>query len=170
MPANEPKEYDAVLGGQNSAPINAAILGGIAGVKHRLASPSVEARLAAITDALNYGEEGLEAATAVFDDADEQVRAIAAALFGAQEQLILLKKGAAIWNKWRVQNLLLFGGFVDLSLGDFSGLNWAKANLRESNLAGANFASANLRGAKIFKSNLEVTNLRNADLSEANLS
>jgi uncharacterized protein YjbI with pentapeptide repeats len=98
------------------------------------------------------------------------VRAIAAALFGAQEQLILLKKGAAIWNKWRVQNLLLFGGFVDLSLGDFSGLNWAKANLRESNLAGANFASANLRGAKIFKSNLEVTNLRNADLSEANLS
>ena len=58
MSANEPKEYDAVLAGQNSPPINAAILGGIAGVKHRLASPSVEARLAAITDALNYGAEG----------------------------------------------------------------------------------------------------------------
>ena len=163
MSANEPKEYDAVLGGQNFPPINAAILGGIAGVKHRLASPSVEARRAAITEALNYGEEGLEAAIAVFDDADEQVRAIAAAVFGAQEQLILLKKGAAIRNKWRVQNLLLLSGFVDLSWGDFSGFDLAKANLRDSNLAGANFASSNLRGAKIFQSNLELTNLRNAD-------
>src|SRR5919202_1557761 len=170
MSANEPREYDAVLGGQNFPPINAAVLGGIAGVKQRLASPSVEARRAAISDAIIYVEEGIEAAIAMFDDADELVRAIAAAMFGAQEQLILLKKGAAIWNKWRVQNLLLFGGFVDLSWGDFSGVNVGKANLRQSNLAAANFASANLRGAKIFQSNLELTNLTNADLSEANLS
>jgi len=99
MPANEPREYDAVLGGQNFHPINAAILGGIAGVKHRLASPSVKARRAAISDAINYGQEGLEVAMVIFDDADEQVRAIATAMFGAQEQLILLKKGAVIWNK-----------------------------------------------------------------------
>ncbi len=124
MSANEPREYDAVLGGQNPPPINAAVLGDIAGVKHRLASPSVEVRLAAISDVINYGEAGLEAAIAVFDDADEQVRAIAAALFGAQEQLILLKKSAVIWNKWRVQNLLLLGGFVGIELGKFERTQW----------------------------------------------
>ena len=85
MSANEPKEYDAVLGGKNFPPINAAVLGGIAKSQTALSRvPSVEARLAAITDALNYGEEGLEAATGVIDDADEQVRAFAAALFGAR--------------------------------------------------------------------------------------
>ena len=57
MSANEPREYDAVLGGQNFPPINAAVLGGIAGVKHRLASPSVEAKREAISDAINYGED-----------------------------------------------------------------------------------------------------------------
>src|SRR4028118_2196710 len=170
MPANEPKEYDAVLGGKNPPLIHAAVLGGIARVKQRLASPSAEARLAALADAIKYGDAGFEAVTAVLDDADERVRATAAAILNREEQISLLKKDASIWNKWRVQNLLLLGGFVDLSWGDLSGLNLAKANLRESNLAGANFASANLRGAKIFKSNLEVTNLTNADFSEANLS
>ncbi len=39
---NQPGEYDAVLGGQNSTPVDAAVLGGIAGVKSRLASPAIE--------------------------------------------------------------------------------------------------------------------------------
>ncbi len=56
---NEPREYDAVLGGQNSIPVNAAVLGGIPGVKMRLASPAVEVRIAALSEALKYGEAGL---------------------------------------------------------------------------------------------------------------
>ncbi len=170
MSANEPTQYDAILGGKNPPPINAALLGGIAGIKHRLASPLAETRLAALSEALNYGEAGLEAVITVFDDADERVRATAAAIFGQESQIILLKKGAAIWNKWRVQNLLLLGGFVDLSWANLSGANLSRANLRESNLAGANFEGSNLQTAKIFQSNLEVTNLRNADFSGANLS
>ena len=35
---NQPKEYDAVLGGQNLPPAGSAILGGIEGVKRRLTS------------------------------------------------------------------------------------------------------------------------------------
>ncbi|TAF54980.1 MAG: hypothetical protein EAZ60_14785 [Oscillatoriales cyanobacterium] len=50
MSANEPTKYDAILGGQNPPPINAAVLGGIAGIKQRLASPLAEARLAALSD------------------------------------------------------------------------------------------------------------------------
>ncbi len=56
---NEPREYDAVRGGQNSIPVNAAVLGGIPGVKSRLASPIVEVRIAALSEALKYGEAGL---------------------------------------------------------------------------------------------------------------
>ena len=57
---NQPREYDAVKGGQNSTPVGAAVLGGIAGVKSRLASPAIEVRIAALSQALKYGEAGLD--------------------------------------------------------------------------------------------------------------
>ncbi len=57
---NQPREYDAVLGSQNSTPIDAAVLGGIAGVKSRLASPAIEVRIAGLSQALKYGENGLD--------------------------------------------------------------------------------------------------------------
>ncbi|AVH65285.1 WD40 repeat domain-containing protein [Nostoc sp. 'Peltigera membranacea cyanobiont' N6] len=57
---NQPKEYDAVLGTQNYAPIGSVILGGLEGVKSRLRSVDIEARIAALKEALNYGEAGLD--------------------------------------------------------------------------------------------------------------
>jgi len=57
---NQPREYDAVLGGQNPPPLGAAVLGGISGVKSRLASPIVEVKIAALSEALKYGEAGLD--------------------------------------------------------------------------------------------------------------
>ena len=56
---NQPREYDAVLGGQNP-PTYAAVLGGIQGIKKRLSSPILEVRINALSDALNYGEKGLD--------------------------------------------------------------------------------------------------------------
>lgn len=57
----QPREYDAVLGAQQpQAPINGVVLGGIEGVKRRLASTGVEQRIAALEDALKYGTAGLE--------------------------------------------------------------------------------------------------------------
>jgi formylglycine-generating enzyme required for sulfatase activity len=58
---NQPRKDDAVLGGKNPPPINAAVLGGIQGVKARLnpANP-IEVKMAALKDALNYGDEGLD--------------------------------------------------------------------------------------------------------------
>ena len=61
MPENlhQPREDDAVLGG-DSPPPTAVVLGGLEGVKRSLAS-SVEAqRILALTDALKYGELGLD--------------------------------------------------------------------------------------------------------------
>lgn len=58
--SSQPKPDDAVLGGQNSAPLNALVLGGIAGVKHRLDSSNVKSKIAALQEALKYGQNGLE--------------------------------------------------------------------------------------------------------------
>lgn len=72
---NQPKQYDAVLGGQNLIPVNAAVLGGIAGVKSRLTSPSPEVRIAALSAALKYGEAGLDLIIqALQDDRSSQVK------------------------------------------------------------------------------------------------
>ena len=71
---NEPREYDAVLGSQNLIPVNAAILGGIAGVKSRLASPAVEVRITALSEALKYGEAGLELIIKALHDESMQVK------------------------------------------------------------------------------------------------
>ena len=71
---NEPRKYDAVLGGQNSIPVNAAVLGGIPGVKSRLASAAVEARIAALSEALKYGEAGLDLIIGALQDELMQVK------------------------------------------------------------------------------------------------
>ena len=58
---NQPRKDDAVLGGKTFQPRNAAVLGGIQGVKARLnPANSIEVKIAALKDALNYGEAGLE--------------------------------------------------------------------------------------------------------------
>ncbi len=57
--SNLPREYDAILGGHAPAPYGGVVLGGIEGVKRRLASASVEQRIAALSEALKYGEAGL---------------------------------------------------------------------------------------------------------------
>ncbi|MBD2604299.1 GUN4 domain-containing protein [Scytonema hofmannii FACHB-248] len=56
---NQPKEYDAVLGGQ-AAFLNDVVWRGLERVKRRLESPVVEVRLAALSEALKYGQEGLD--------------------------------------------------------------------------------------------------------------
>ena len=71
---DRPGEYDAVLGGQNSTPVDAAVLGGIAGVKSRLASPAIEVRIAALSEALKYGEAGLDLLLQGLNDKSLQVK------------------------------------------------------------------------------------------------
>ena len=57
---NQPKQYDAVLGGNSPPPIHGAVLGGIEGVKKRLSSSDVDVQISALNDALNYGDVGLD--------------------------------------------------------------------------------------------------------------
>lgn len=56
----QPNQYDAVLGNQNQPSKDAAVLGGIQGVKLRLSNSNPQVRNSALHQALNYGEEGLD--------------------------------------------------------------------------------------------------------------
>jgi len=71
---NRPREYDAVLGGKNPPPVNAAVLGGIEGVKKRLTANDELVRVEAIRDTMKYGEAGLDVAIASLKDKSPKVR------------------------------------------------------------------------------------------------
>jgi hypothetical protein len=60
LDATHPTEYDAVLGGQVSVPVGAAILGGLFGVKSRLASSHLASKIGAMSEACKYGEPGFD--------------------------------------------------------------------------------------------------------------
>jgi len=71
---NEPREGDAVLGGDSQPNSNAVVLGGLEGVKRRFAS-SVEAqRISALNDALNYGSSGLDFVIQALQDESGEVK------------------------------------------------------------------------------------------------
>lgn len=72
--SHQPKEYDVVLGGQAITPGNSAILGGIEGVKKRLASNIIEEKIAAIPEALKYGEAGLNLVIKILNDPSFRVQ------------------------------------------------------------------------------------------------
>ena len=89
MPENpqEPREYDAVLGGENPPLPDSVVLGGIEGVKRRLASKVVEVRIAALQDALNYGDAGLDLLIEGLQDESTQAKSAAIRLLRDRKEL-----------------------------------------------------------------------------------
>lgn len=73
---NQPREYDAVLGGQLLAlpPVDGAVLGGIAGLQHRFSRCTAEQKIETLSKALTYGEAGLDLVIQALGDYSEQVR------------------------------------------------------------------------------------------------
>jgi hypothetical protein len=69
---NQPRNDDVILGGQNPAPVS-GVLGGLEGVKRRLASAAIEQQFAALSEALKYGEAGLDLLIQVLKDESGQV-------------------------------------------------------------------------------------------------
>lgn len=108
---NQPKEFDAVLGGKNPPPIDGLVLGGIEGVKHRLKSVSTEKRINGLIDALDYGNEGLDLVIESLIDSSEQVRLVAGKLLrdkgGERGKQALLRHNPLLLsttlNNWKFQ-------------------------------------------------------------------
>ncbi len=74
MENKEPREYDAVLGGQVSAPSDGAVLGGIEGAKQRLVNGDDNYRILALSQLINYGQEGLDLVIKALKDSSEKVQ------------------------------------------------------------------------------------------------
>ena len=70
----QPREYDAVLGSNNTAAPTDAVLGGIEGVKRRLAMGDIQSRIIALSQALNYGEAGLDVVIQALQDPSKQIQ------------------------------------------------------------------------------------------------
>jgi hypothetical protein len=79
-----PHDSAAILGGQNSSPITAVVLGGIAGVQQRLASESIVAKLRALQDISQYGNSGIDLAIQALSDPTEEVKRLARKLLRNQ--------------------------------------------------------------------------------------
>ena len=80
MSENQPREFDAALGGKNPPPVTGVVLGGIEGVKRRLESEIVDVRIKALNDALNYGDEGLDLVIQALENDSLQVKSFASRL------------------------------------------------------------------------------------------
>ncbi|HBB33815.1 MAG TPA: WD40 repeat domain-containing protein [Cyanobacteria bacterium UBA8803] len=85
--SHQPRDYDAVLSTQNLAPTNAAILGGIDGVRQRLASQDATIRSAALKDAQKYGESGLDLIIRGLQDESLAVQQVAYLLLRERKEL-----------------------------------------------------------------------------------
>jgi len=90
-----------------------------------------------------------------------------------KKQVILLKQGVKIWNKWRKENLetrikIDLPG-IQLNRADLSNINLNDANLNGANLSGADLSNAHLHRANLSGANLSGTNLSGANLHKANL-
>ncbi|MFB2980833.1 GUN4 domain-containing protein [Microseira sp. BLCC-F43] len=71
---NQPRHYDAVIGGQNPPPLSGAVLGGLSGVKRRMASGSLESKIAALKEALKYGQNGLNLLIQALNDPESEMQ------------------------------------------------------------------------------------------------
>ncbi len=74
---NHPRDFDSVLGGNFPPPIDSVVLGGVEGIKRRLSNPVTQTRVAALLEALNYGEEGLDLLIQSLRDESSLVRRLA---------------------------------------------------------------------------------------------
>ncbi len=85
---NRPREYDAILGGQELPITGSLILGGLDKIKHILANASIEQRIQHLPAVLQYDRAGLDFLAQVFkQDESWQVQRTAYWLLQAKAQL-----------------------------------------------------------------------------------
>lgn len=123
---NHPRKFDAVRGGETPPPAGGAVLGGIEGVKQRLASSAVEARVAALSEALNYGDTGLDLVIKALEDKSRKVQKTATSLLRIREenQAKIALHNFKFWTDFERLNRLANGyakKFVNRKVIEFDG-------------------------------------------------
>jgi COMPASS component SWD3 len=95
----QPDRTDAILGGQTPPPIDTAILGGIDGLKQRLASKDENIQIAALHEALKYDDIGVELLIQVWKEASNNLKWQAFSLLRKREEE-KVKNALAAYNPW----------------------------------------------------------------------
>jgi hypothetical protein len=97
--SDRPKEYDLVLGGNNPLPIDGVVLGGIEGVKSRLASNNIQSQIDALSEAFNYGDVGLDLVIDALNNYRREVRQNAYQLLQQREE-VKAKQAVSNYKFW----------------------------------------------------------------------
>jgi hypothetical protein len=74
QPNSDPQSTAAILGGQSPAPLQGAILGGVEGIRQKLANVDLAIRLEALEQAWGYGAVGLPCLQQALSDRSKVVR------------------------------------------------------------------------------------------------
>ncbi|UBF25562.1 STM4015 family protein [Kovacikia minuta CCNUW1] len=102
---SDPRDSDAVLGGNNPAPVQGAILGGIAGIQQKLSHPDLTIRLEALDQAWGYGKAGKVCLEQALGDRSKTVRRRARWLLRQPEGTETLPPSEPQWNLTERLNL-----------------------------------------------------------------
>ncbi|HEY9608096.1 WD40 repeat domain-containing protein, partial [Allocoleopsis sp.] len=103
--SNQPREYDVVKGSQAPPPLGGVILGGLEGVRSRLMSGVEEQRIAALSEALKYGEAGLDLVIGALQNESLQVEQAAYRILRKRAEL-RVKQTLREYNPWRLFEML----------------------------------------------------------------
>ncbi|WP_375510754.1 hypothetical protein [uncultured Nostoc sp.] len=98
--SNQPRPFDVVLGSQIPTPGDAAVLGGLPGVKQRLASTAPQNRIAALKEALQHGDAGLDLVIQALQNEVTQVRWAAYSLLGQRKEP-RIRQALREYNPWQ---------------------------------------------------------------------
>ncbi|MFN6480179.1 STM4015 family protein [Nostoc sp. DedQUE07] len=99
---NQPRDYDAVLGGQSPPPVDGVVLGGIEGVKRSLSNPVITVRIAALSEALKYGDAGLDVLIQALQDKSRLVQRFAYRLL-KQKTERQVKQALQAYKPWNLE-------------------------------------------------------------------
>ncbi|VEP15326.1 hypothetical protein H1P_3260004 [Hyella patelloides LEGE 07179] len=102
--SRQPKEYNLVLGGNNPPLTDGLVLGGIEGVKRCLVSDDIKVRIAALSDAIKYGDEGLDLVIEALQDKSDKVGIAAYKLLRDRKEN-KIKQAIINFNPYRFLNV-----------------------------------------------------------------
>lgn len=77
---NQPREFDAIMGSESPPPVYGVVLGGLEGVKNRLKSSDIELQIAALSEAMSYGDVGIDLVIEALQSKSETIQRSAARL------------------------------------------------------------------------------------------
>ena len=117
---NQPRDIDAVLGGESPPPVDAAVLGGIEGIKRYLSSPVVKVRVVALSETLKYGDAGLDLLIRALQDESRLVQRFAYQLLRKRVEP-QVKQALQAYTPWNlVERLEEYSGYKGMHAERFA--------------------------------------------------